>query len=354
MAGCDDVAREYAGKAARLRSLVRELLWDRQAPLTPPRGRDYGVVMKSDAQIVPDDAGQPAAAPVGLVGLGLMGMALAERLRSGGLEVWGHDIDPGRADLLRQIGGRPVASAKEVASGCGRILLSLPDSDIVEAGLADMGPVLAAGRIVVDTSTGDPERAAATGRQLAERGVSYLDAAISGSSQQVRDGQAVVLAGGPAAAFAQCADLFRLFARRWFHLGPCGRGSQMKLVSNLVLGLNRAALAEGLWLGQALGLEAEVVLTVLRESMAYSRIMDTKGEKMIRGDFAPQARLSQHHKDVRLMLAAAARAGTHLPLTQVHARLLERAENAGYGAQDNSAIIRAFEHLSPRQAADGG
>jgi 3-hydroxyisobutyrate dehydrogenase-like beta-hydroxyacid dehydrogenase len=305
--------------------------------------------MKSNTYRVAADADRAAVAPVGLIGLGLMGIALAERLRSGGLDVWGYDIDPGREDLLRQIGGRPVASAREVASGCGRIFLSLPESDVVAAVLADVDASLVTGRIVIDTSTGDPERAAATGRQLAERGVDYLDATISGSSQQVREVQVVVLAGGDAAAFDRCQDLFRLFARRWFHLGSCGSGSQMKLVTNLVLGLNRAALAEGLWLGKALGLEPQTVLTVLRESMAYSRIMDTKGEKMIRGDFEPQARLSQHCKDVRLMLQTAAHAGTDLPLTQAHARLLELAEAAGYGARDNSAIIRAFEHLGPER-----
>ncbi len=302
--------------------------------------------------MVAADMDKPATEPVGLIGLGLMGMALAERLHRGGLDIRGHDIDPSREDLLRQIGGKPASGAADVAAACGRILLSLPDSDIVEAVLGDMGPSLVAGRIIIDTSTGDPERAAATGRRLAERGVCYLDATISGSSQQVREGQAVVLAGGPAEAFEQCRDLFRLFARRRFHLGPCGSGSQMKLVSNLVLGLNRAALAEGLWLGKALGLDAQIVLTVLRESMAYSRIMDTKGEKMIHDDFEPQARLSQHHKDVRLMLQAAAQAGTDLPLTRAHARLLELAESAGYGAQDNSAIIRAFEHLGSERGAD--
>jgi len=308
--------------------------------------------MKSDSQRVATGADGPGTGPVGLIGLGLMGMALAERLHSGGLDVWGHDIDPSREELLAASGGKPASSAADIASACHRILLSLPDSDVVEAVLADMGPSLVAGRIIIDTSTGDPERAVATGRRLAERGVHYLDATISGSSRQVREGQAVVLAGGPAAAFEQCQDLFRLFASRWFHLGPCGSGSQMKLVSNLVLGLNRAALAEGLWLGKALGLDAQTVLTVLRESMAYSRIMDTKGEKMVRGDFEPQARLSQHHKDVCLMLQAAAGAGTELPLTQAHARLLELAESAGYGAQDNSAIIRAFEHLGPARAVN--
>jgi 3-hydroxyisobutyrate dehydrogenase-like beta-hydroxyacid dehydrogenase len=307
--------------------------------------------MKSDSHKA-GGADRPAGEAIGLVGLGLVGMALAERLHAGGFELLGYDIDPHRNELLRQLGGKPASSARGVASACGRILLSLPDSDVVEAVLGDIGPSLAAGRIVIDTSTGDPERAVATGRRLAERGVCYLDATISGSSQQVREGQAVVLAGGPAAAFERCEDLFRLFARRWFCLGPCGAGSQMKLVSNLVLGLNRAALAEGLWLGKALGLDAQIVLTVLRESMAYSRIMDTKGQKMITGDFEPQARLSQHHKDVRLMLQAAAGAGTDLPLTRAHARLLELAESAGCGPQDNSAIIRAFERLGPGRGAD--
>ncbi len=308
--------------------------------------------MKPTLQSVHTEPGRPVSEPVGLIGLGLMGMALAERLRSGGFDVWGYDIDPVRNDLLAGSGGKPVSSSADVASACSRILLSLPDSDVVEAVLTDLGTSRVAGKIIIDTSTGDPKRAAAAGRRLGERGVHYLDATISGSSQQVRDAQAVVLAGGPASAFDQCEDLFRLFARRWFHLGPCGSGSQMKLVSNLVLGLNRAALAEGLWLGRVLGLDPHTVLTVLRESMAYSRIMDTKGEKMIRGDFKPQARLSQHHKDVRLMLQAAAQAGTCLPLTEAHARLLELAESAGCGAQDNSAIIRAFEHLGPRRAAD--
>jgi len=310
--------------------------------------------MKPTSQGVTTGADKPASEPIGLVGLGLMGMALAERLCGGGLDVWGHDVDPARNDLLLAAGGKVATSVADVASACNRILLSLPDSDVVGAVLAEMGPSLVGGQIVMDTSTGDPDRAAALGRRLAERGVSYLDATISGSSQQVREMQAVVLAGGPAAAFERCQDLFPLFARRWFHLGPCGSGSQMKLVSNLVLGLNRAALAEGLWLGKALGLDPQVVLAVLRESLAYSRIMDTKGEKMIHGNFAPQARLSQHHKDVRLMLEAAARAGTELPLTRAHARLLELAESAGYGAQDNSAIIRVFEHLGPGHASEEG
>lgn len=122
----------------------------------------------------------------------------------------------------------------------------------------------------------------------------------------------------------------------------------MKLVTNLVLGLNRAALAEGLAFAESLGLDPAMALAVLRESMAYSRIMDTKGPKMVARNFTPEARLSQHLKDVRLIREAAARVGRSLPLSTEHQRLLELAESLGLGDHDNSAILDAIRQpLTP-------
>ena len=115
----------------------------------------------------------------------------------------------------------------------------------------------------------------------------------------------------------------------------------MKLVSNLVLGLNRAALAEGLAFAETLGLDQHGVLSVLQASAAYSRQMDTKGLKMIARNFVAQAKLSQHLKDVRLILEAAASHGLKLQLTDAHRQLLERAEAMDLGELDNSAIIQA-------------
>ena len=123
---------------------------------------------------------------------------------------------------------------------------------------------------------------------------------------------------------------------------PAAAVRRMKLVTNLVLGLNRAALAEGLVFAQAIGLDADAALQVLMNSMAYSRTMDTKGRKMVEGDFRTQARLAQHLKDIRLILAAAAAVERDLPLTEVHRQLLESAEAAGFGDADNSAVIRAY------------
>jgi 3-hydroxyisobutyrate dehydrogenase-like beta-hydroxyacid dehydrogenase len=151
------------------------------------------------------------------------------------------------------------------------------------------------------------------------------------------------MVAGEEAAFHACSDLWQCLAAKTFFVGSWGNAAKMKLVTNLVLGLNRAALAEGLAYAEATGLAMREALEVLLNSPAYSRIMDAKGPKMVGGEFTPQARLSQHIKDVRLMLEGAARGGASLPLSTVHLRLLEIAENAGLGELDNSAIIRVFQ-----------
>jgi 3-hydroxyisobutyrate dehydrogenase-like beta-hydroxyacid dehydrogenase len=172
--------------------------------------------------------------------------------------------------------------------------------------------------------------------------VRFLDATIAGSSVQVSDGQVIVMVGGSEEAFRSAHKLLASFAREVFHVGPWGSGSRMKLVVNLAIGLNRAALAEALVLAKALELNPQSALAILKASPAYSTVMDTKGPKMLSGDFTPEARLSQHLKDVRLILQAAARTGVDLPLSTTHCQLLERAEASGLGELDNAAIIRAL------------
>jgi 3-hydroxyisobutyrate dehydrogenase-like beta-hydroxyacid dehydrogenase len=280
---------------------------------------------------------------LGMVGLGLLGTALAERFLQAGYAVQGFDIDPGRQQVLTDLGGSPAGSAGEVARGCDRLVLSLPDTPAVERVLEEMAPDLRAGQFIVDTTTGDPERTGLLGAALAGRGIRYLDATIAGSSEQVRSGEVLVLVGGEPRDSEACADLFRCFARQWHHLGPCGSGARMKLVVNLVLGLNRAVLAEGLAFARSCGLNLDDTLRILQASPAWSRVMDTKGRKMIERDFRPQARLAQHLKDVRLILAEAERVQASVPLSTLHRELLEGLEKAGHGGDDNSAVIRAYD-----------
>jgi 3-hydroxyisobutyrate dehydrogenase-like beta-hydroxyacid dehydrogenase len=184
---------------------------------------------------------------------------------------------------------------------------------------------------------------AAFGAKLDRAGIAYLDATVGGSSRQVRRGEAIVMAGGRAQAFRVCEDLFASFAQRMFHVGEWGAGARMKLVLNLALGLNRAVLAEALSFARAIGIAPRGALEVLEAGPAYSRVMEIKGKKMLNGEFSPEARLSQHLKDVNLILDLADKSGAHTPLSRIHRELLERAEAAGFGDEDNSAIIKAFE-----------
>jgi 3-hydroxyisobutyrate dehydrogenase-like beta-hydroxyacid dehydrogenase len=275
-------------------------------------------------------------ADIALIGVGLVGSALAERFRNAGLAVVGYDRRP---EALTDL--TAADSAREAAESAPMVVLSLPDSDVVAEVIAQIVPVLA-GRTVIDTTTGDPDRTAALGQRLKAAGIDYVDSTIAGSSRLVREGTAVVMAGGESDVLRRCESLFGLFASKWFHVGPWGSGARMKLVVNLVLGLNRAVLAEGLAFAGAQGLDPASALEVLKAGAAYSRAMDTKGPKMIAGDFTPEARLSQHHKDVRLILAAAEGAGLDLPLSRVHDRLLDDLAGQGMGDLDTSAIIRAF------------
>lgn len=279
---------------------------------------------------------------VGLIGVGLVGMALAERLHDAAWDVVGFDIaDHSRARLLA-LTGRVAADASEVLATADTVILSLPTSQIAAAVVHDLSVPLT-GKTIIDTTTGEPAEMQALGERLAQQGAQYLDATIAGSSAQVRSGEVVLMVGGEAPVVAACDDLLRSFSSRIFHVGAWGAGARMKLVVNLVLGLNRAVLAEGLCFAERCGVDPRQTLEVLRAGPAFSRVMDTKGEKMLAGDFTPQARLAQHLKDVRLILSAGEMTRAKLPLSKLHEELLDQLDRSGLGDLDNSAIIKAFE-----------
>lgn len=279
---------------------------------------------------------------VGVIGLGLMGNALAERFRLGGLRVVGFDPRAECRDRLTAIGGEAVTSVREVFAATRTVVFSLPASDVTWAVITEAGDSVR-GATVIDTTTGDPDATEDAGRHLVNVGCDYLDATLTGSSERARAGGVIVTAGGPSEVFTRVEPLFRLFASRWFHVGPWGSGARTKLVTNLVLGLNRAALAEGLALARCCGLNPTAILEILQSGAAYSRAMDAKGQKMIDGDYTPQAKLSQHLKDVRLILDEGDKTGATLPLTKLHEALLAELAARGLGDWDNCAIFRAFE-----------
>lgn len=280
--------------------------------------------------------------PLGLIGLGLLGSAMAERFIAAGYSVTGFDTSQERTEQFKAIGGAPVDSAKAVFENCLTVVLSLPNSKVVSHLLTGCLEVLQE-HLIVDTTTGAPEDSRQIAALLAARGVCYLDATVVGSSEQARQGQVTTLVGGTSEGYARVFELLQCFSTQQFYTGPSGTGATAKLIVNLVLGLNRAVLAEALSLARACQMDQNSILEILRSGAAYSRVMDTKGQKMISGDFSPQARLDQHWKDVALILEMSRNVNAAVPLSELHSQLLERVSSMGYGQQDNSAVIKAFE-----------
>jgi 3-hydroxyisobutyrate dehydrogenase-like beta-hydroxyacid dehydrogenase len=280
---------------------------------------------------------------IGLIGAGLLGTALANRLLRAGFSVFGYDRDPAALMRLEAVAGVAAASAEAVARECPRIMFSLPGPAEVAETVQKVEPHLSPGLIILDTTTGDPEQVEGTAARLAGAGVAYLDCEIGGSSRQAEAGEAIIMCGGDADAFGRSRDILEALSSRIFHTGLTGTGTRMKLALNIAIGLHRAVLAESLSFAAASGIDPERALEILKSGPAYSKAMDIKGRKMLSGDFTPEARLAQHLKDVRLILQTGEKAGAVLPLSRVHESLLCDAAEMGYGAEDNSAIIKMFQ-----------
>ena len=278
---------------------------------------------------------------VGLVGLGLIGTALAHRLIEGAYGVIGFDIDAGKRAALEKIGGRAAGSLAEVAEGTPILLAVFNTEQVEDVVENNLLPALeGSDRIVVSTSTCDPDRLASLAERVARRGLRLIEAPVSGSSAQVREGKGVGLIGGDVGAAEAIKDVLDALFPQRFHMGEIGNGGRAKLATNLILGLNRLALAEGLVFAERLGLDPQAFLEVARKAASYSQVMDTKGPKMVHGDFSPQGWVHQSLKDFVLILDQAQAHGQELPLAALNREVLEACIRNGEGEFDNSVVIR--------------
>jgi 3-hydroxyisobutyrate dehydrogenase-like beta-hydroxyacid dehydrogenase len=274
-----------------------------------------------------------------VVGLGLLGEVLAHRLLAAGFRVLGYDVDSVRNARLGALGGRAATSAVEVAQ-CDIVVLAVFSTDQVEDVIERaLLPVARPGTIALCASTCDPDRIEALGRRLQGSAIRFLETPVSGSSGQVRSGDGVGLIGGDSGTADEAKSVLDALFPRRFHIGKVGDGGRAKLAVNLILGLNRLALGEGLAFAERLGLDPGAFLQVAKGSACYSQVMDIKGPKMVARDYAAEGRVTQHLKDVHLMLELGERLGQELPTLKVHADVLEACVRAGEGERDNSIVV---------------
>ena len=287
---------------------------------------------------------------IGFVGLGLMGNGMARNLLSDGFPLIGFDIDQSKTDAIIEAGGEEPDAPDRLAAQVDIIILSLPNSHVVDDVVKNSLKLFETGRkglILIDTTTADPVMSEALATELREKGIEMLDATISGTSKMCVEKDITFMVGGGEDIFHACEPILSAMAQRMFYVGKNGSGALMKLIVNLVLGLNRMVLAEGLSLGKKAGMDQSRLLEVLKQSAAYSRAMDMKGTKMIEKDFLPpEGKLAFHLKDVRLMLDLGKRLNFPLLLSSLHAQALASEVAKGRGEWDNSDIISFYEDLA--------
>lgn len=283
---------------------------------------------------------------VGVIGAGLMGTACIGRLRGAGHDVVAFDVDEAKRAAVAKLGARAADSVQEIARQCKVIVLCVFTTEQVEQvvegqdGIADASGSTA--HTVICTSTCDPDRLAALAPRVAPRGVRFLEVPISGTSRQVAEGDGVGLIGGDRAVMESVSDVLDAICPRRFHLGAVGNGSRTKLAVNLILGLNRAAMAEGFAFAERLGLDTVSFLEVAKASACHSQVMDVKGHMMARREFNNvQGRVDQTLKDFKLMLDQGRKAGQALPFATVYVHMLEDCVRNGEAGWDNAAILEA-------------
>jgi 3-hydroxyisobutyrate dehydrogenase-like beta-hydroxyacid dehydrogenase len=281
--------------------------------------------------------------PVGIIGLGLMGIALSGRLIDAKVPVIGFDIEATACQKLAAMGGMVATSLRDLAARSRKIIVAVYSGEQVLALFGDIesgaGP---APPTLICMTTCSPDEIARLARHAASAGIPLVEAPISGTSAEVRAGAATALVAGDAGTVQSAGTLLDILCPRSVHIGELGDASRAKLAINLILQNNRAALAEGIAFAEHLGLDGYAFLTAARQSAAYSRVMDSKGEKMLARDFRPQSHLAQTLKDAELIIAEAGRRGLHLPVTTTQADLLRMAIELEGPDRDSAAVIEAI------------
>ena len=288
-------------------------------------------------------------AAVGVVGLGLLGGAVASRLLAAGHAVVGFDVARDRVAALEARGGTGAASPVAVARAADAVLTLLPSLASVEDVVLGPAGLITAARPdepIVQMSTISPALTERPAAALAERGLAFLDCPVSGTSSMVERGDGILFVGGERALYERWRPVLEAILPRAVYIGRAGQAMVLKLIANLLVALHSAAAAEALGLARRAGLDLGLALDVLAKSAASSRMLEVRGPMMVRDAFPAQMKLDLFMKDLHLIQDAAGAVGAPVPLTDVAERLYAAAMAAGHHREDLAVVIRALQDLA--------
>lgn len=286
---------------------------------------------------------------IGIVGLGIMGMAYARNLITAGFEVLGVDPDESRLDLFTSLGGSPIDSASELAARSDVVLIALPSVDALKEAISGAHGIAQGehhGLVVVEMSTFPLESKEQARAALITAGATMLDAPVSGTGLQAESAEIVVYASGDRKAMSRVESIFDAIAKASFDLGEFGNGSRMKFVANLLVSIHNLATAEAFVFGIKSGLDPEQILEVISAGVGSSRIFEIRGAMIAADDYPPAAKLKMFIKDIDIIGGFGRSLGVPTPLLDASLPWYEEAIAGGLGELDAAALARLLENKS--------
>jgi 3-hydroxyisobutyrate dehydrogenase-like beta-hydroxyacid dehydrogenase len=282
-----------------------------------------------------------------MIGLGIMGSAMAGNLLKAGFHVVGYDVLPTPRKALSSQGGTAAGSVAGVAKRAGIAITSLPSVAALDAVAAELAGEPRRGLVIVETSTLPIEAKERARKALARAGVTLLDCPLSGTGAQARTRDLAVYASGPRAAYRQVIPVLEGFARAHYYIGAFGAGSKMKYVANLLVAIHNVAAAEAMTLAIKAGLDPAQVLKVISDGAGSSRMFQVRGPMMVANDYSQATmKVAVWQKDMHVIGDFATGLDCPTPLFAASAPIYNAAMAAGYGLEDTASVCAVLEHLA--------
>lgn len=287
---------------------------------------------------------------VGVIGLGAMGMGTAMALLEAGLEVVGFDISDAARQAFDARGGTSVATPAELAERCGVVLVVVVNAEQVERVLFDEAGLvgrLAPGSLVMQCATVAPSYARALGERLDAAGLLMLDAPISGGTAKARQGRLSVMSSGSEAAYAKAKPALDAMAETVHRLGEApGAGSSVKLVNQLLAGVHIAVAAEAMALGIRMGIDPDTLYDVITHSAGNSWMFENRVPHILKGDYTPLSAVDIFVKDLNIVHQTGRELTFPTPISASALQQFTAASGAGFGHEDDAAVIKVYQRLS--------
>lgn len=288
---------------------------------------------------------------VGVIGLGAMGQGVAKNLIKAGFEVFGCDVRAESVAAFVEYGGKNCDTPAQLGAQCDVVITLVVNAEQTEHvlfGETGAAQELRPGAVVVAAATVSPGYAAQLGRHLAERSIDLIDSPVSGGVAGAANGTLVLLSSGPESAYAACGDVLDAISSKVYRLGSeHGIGSTVKVINQLLVGVQIAAAAEAMALGLREGVDPQQLYDVITQSAGNSWAFTDRVPHILRGEFAPpHTALDIFVKDLGLVLDAARSSKFPLPLASVAHQMFTTASAAGFGNEDDTAVIKIFPGIT--------